>query len=59
MNHSKRFEKSVFYRDGDRRSKELQLTERDRKLVVWFYNHVPPGTEELKKLFEMHWPKNP
>jgi hypothetical protein len=57
MNHSKRYEKSVFFLDGDRRTKEVQLSERDRKLVRWYYNHVPPGTEELKMLFEKHWPK--
>jgi hypothetical protein len=57
MNHSNRFQKSAFYQDGDRRSKEVQLSERDRKLVLWYYNHVPPGTEDLKKLFEQHWPK--
>jgi hypothetical protein len=57
LNNSKRYEKSVFYRDDDKVSNEVKLSERDRKLVRWYYNHVPPGTEELKKLFEKHWPK--
>jgi hypothetical protein len=31
----------------------------DRKLVVFFYNYVPPMTEdrEMRKLFQKHWPK--
>jgi hypothetical protein len=58
MNHSKRYEKSVFFQDADKKSNEVKLTERDRKLLIWYYNHVPPGTDSLTTLFEKHWPKS-
>jgi hypothetical protein len=57
IRRSNRFEKSVFFEDGEKKSSEARLTERDRRLIVWYYNHVPPGTEVLDGLFEKHWPR--
>jgi hypothetical protein len=56
--YSKRQPKSVFYRDGAKRSGAEKLTDKDQQLIIWFYNHVPAGTKSVEKLYEQHWPKD-
>jgi Protein of unknown function (DUF2927) len=58
MNFSKQDAESAFYRDGNTENNAEKLTARDQKLVIWYYNHVPPGTSSLAKLFKAHWPKD-
>lgn len=48
---------SVFYRDGDKRNRAEKLTAKDQQLIIWFYNHVPPGTMSVRQLYEDHWGK--
>jgi len=57
-NSSKRQPKSVFYRDGGNRSGAEKLTDKDQQLIIWFYNHVPAGTNSVKNLYEAHWSKD-
>jgi hypothetical protein len=56
-NTSVRFEDSVFFHRKDHWSGAEHLSERDRKLVIWFYNHVPPGTTAIDKLYQEFWPR--
>ena len=37
------FSDSIFYRDGPRETRATQLSPRDRKLIVLFYNRIKPG----------------
>jgi hypothetical protein len=54
---SQRDKKSIFYLKDDRTNGMEELSDRDRKLLIWCYNHVPPGTDSLKALYDKHWPK--
>jgi hypothetical protein len=58
-NYSALFEDSFFYRSDRKGPAEVKLTPRDRRLISWFYNHVPPGTtqERIADIYERHWPK--
>ena len=55
LRRSTRFEQSVFFDAGEGKSSAGKLSERDRKLLVWYYNHVPPGTDEATDLPESSW----
>ena len=57
---SSRFQESVFYDDTGQKKfgTATELSELDRKLIRFLYQHVPPGTPpvELGVLLERHWP---
>jgi hypothetical protein len=57
-NCSKRRPESVFYRDEGKRSSAEKLADNDQQLIIWFYNHVPAGTNSVKNLYEEHWSKD-
>jgi hypothetical protein len=50
---------SIFWREGNRNSSAKELSELDRKLIVWFYKHVPPDSKNdvIYKMFVEHWDK--
>ncbi len=56
---SSRFKESVFYEDLDEREygTAIELSDLDRKLIRFLYEHVQPGTSavELGVLLERHW----
>ncbi|MCH2182022.1 MAG: DUF2927 domain-containing protein [Mariniblastus sp.] len=56
---SRRFKESVFYEDLDEREfgTAIELSNLDRKLIRFLYEHVQPGTSavELGVLLERHW----
>jgi hypothetical protein len=58
MSFSKLRPASIFYRDGEKRNRAEKLTAKDQQLLIWYYNHVPAGTDSVKKLYEDHWPKD-
>ena len=58
MNYSSLQAGSIFYRDGAKRNDAKKLTTKDKQLISWYYNHVPAGSDSIKKPFADHWPKD-
>ena len=58
-NDSPMFPDSLFYSKGSDGGNAQRLTELDRKLLVFFYNHVRPGDgpAEVRAAYREHWPK--
>lgn len=58
-NTSPAFKDSIFWREKNQFSTAAKLSERDRKLIVWFYNHVPPDSKSdvVHQMMVEHWDK--
>ncbi|MCD6049636.1 MAG: hypothetical protein K0Q55_1039 [Verrucomicrobia bacterium] len=56
-NDSGFFRDSIVYESGGDTGGQLHLSERDKKLIRFLYQHVPPGTlpGELARLIDEHW----
>jgi len=56
-NDSSQFRDSIFYSGRDGGGTAQQLSPADRRLIIFFYNHVRPGTkgDELRALLRRHW----
>lgn len=59
MNDSPESPDSVFYSKWGDGGGAQQLSELDRKLIVFFYNHVRPGDgpAQVRAAYREHWPK--
>jgi hypothetical protein len=57
-NDSPFFPESVVYESGDDTGGQRYLSERDKTLLRFLYDHVPPGTrpDALAPLIDAHWP---
>ncbi len=51
------FPDSIFYAKGGDGGSAGQLSERDRKLIAFFYNHVEPGAgpKAVRQAIKRHW----
>jgi hypothetical protein len=56
-NDSGLFPDSIFYSDGSDGGAATELSPLDRKLLSFFYKHVPPGSDKVKlgQAFDAHW----
>lgn len=56
-NDSGFFPDSIVYESGDDTGGLTQLSERDKKLIRFLYQHVPPGTrpDGLARIIDEHW----
>jgi hypothetical protein len=57
-NDSAEFPESIFYSRGGDGGSATRLSDLDRKLIVFFYNHVAPGAraKEVRQATKKHWP---
>jgi hypothetical protein len=57
MNDSPVFPDSIFYSGPDGGGKATELSALDKKLIIFFYNHVRPGAgpAEVRAAFQKHW----
>ena len=57
LNDSAIFEDSIFFSGNFRQGSPIALSPLDRRLLLFLYNHVPPGTkpEELLGIINEHW----
>jgi hypothetical protein len=56
-NDSELFPDSIFYSNGSDGGAATELSPLDRKLLSFFYKHVPPGSDKVKlgQAFDAHW----